>query len=217
MKKNFVLPFVGLSLTSLAATVTFTGEKSGYFSDSANWKDGVLPASGDYIVIENVAGSAATNDIDGLVLSGITFNGVGTGGPTGSGDNNNFNLRGKKITFLPDSTFFNTKNVHFYQQAEFEIPSGTLTFSATNNGRFDNYANISGAGKIVCGSGRYYSYYSNNYTGGTSFTGGGMGIFRNDSLGLGDVTVEQDRTITFYNDRGVTTYLNNFLTLLSHS
>jgi hypothetical protein len=47
MKNLIALPLVGLSLTSLASTVTFTGENGGYFSDSANWKDGVLPASGD--------------------------------------------------------------------------------------------------------------------------------------------------------------------------
>ena len=212
MSMKFSISLVGLFavLSCFAENKTFTGANSMNFSDSSSWAGGVLPVDGDFIIIENTTGSAATNDLKNLVVSGILFNGVGSGGPQGTGDNNTFYLRGNSIAFTDGGSFSNAKNVHFYQMCKFNIASGMISMSSTGGGRFDNYADISGDGGFEWTAGLFYSYCSNTYKGGTKYTGGSMGPFRNNSFGYGLVEVAVDKSIAFYNDRGTVHYPNEF-------
>ena len=83
ISRNFVkvVSFAAVAFFSLlaqGATKVWTGA-SGDWSDSANWLDGNLPVAGDTVYVSNTVSDVTINiDTEGVSISSIRFEGVGT-------------------------------------------------------------------------------------------------------------------------------------------
>jgi hypothetical protein len=60
-----------------AATKTWSGASNGNWNVAANWTNNAVPVSGDDLVFPaNIVATNSTNNIGGLALNSITFNGT---------------------------------------------------------------------------------------------------------------------------------------------
>lgn len=88
------------SLLAQGATKVWTGG-SGDWSDSANWLDGNIPVAGDTVYVSNMVSGVTINiDTEGVSLSSIRFEGVGT-----------VTLAGEALTLTGTWSFMNYKTV----------------------------------------------------------------------------------------------------------
>jgi len=80
-KSLMSLSLVFAGFAAVAGTCTWVGGSGYKWSTAANWQEGVVPTTGDDVVLSSVSGGAAdtheiVNDIPGLTLASLTFGGT---------------------------------------------------------------------------------------------------------------------------------------------
>jgi len=220
-----------------AATCTWTGAGAdAKWSSSANWNNcggaHALPINGDTLAFPEVANKKTnTNDLPGLQLAGLLFNGLNydidgnavtlTSGITVSTPIAGFTDKGPR--FRPDITLNNAQTI-LCQLGTFVFLDGTLDIGAnTLTIDSDTSACSTGLRGAIVGSGSIEKYGNgslflsndtSSYTGVTSISGGTLSVNADHCLGapgLGASTlVQPDGTLLVYGDIALpeTIYIN---------
>jgi len=164
ISRNFVkvVSFAAVAFFSLlaqGATKVWTGG-SGDWSDSANWLDQELPEAGDTVYVSNTVSDVTVNiDTEGVSLSSIRFEGVGTvalagealtltGGWDFQGGNYEGNARDYRISTFPFLAYGADVNCRVpLVFAPSGVYSGICT--ATNTVHFYEQVSIQGENKVL--------------------------------------------------------------------
>lgn len=194
----------GAVLSSGGAVRTFTGAKSGLFSDPANWEGGALPENGDSLLLASTTQTTLQNDLEGLVVSNLTFAGYGTEGAGGSGAGNNARLTGNGFTVKSGGALVLTSKVRLNQHVaialepgehELSVNEGSARWDVTGDGAF------TGPGALTLAKGLYIPYSDSSFTGGfTARPGANVFAFVDKPFGdaAGPVVFEKGAKLWMY-------------------
>jgi len=162
-----------LCLSAVAKTTTWTGTTGASWDSASNWNNG-RPENGDSVV---VSGSSA-NDIEGLSLASLVFEGSGACALSG----NALTLAGTVGSTCAGGTTVSAPLV---------LASGERTFTVDSDCTVSCTGVISGAGKLTkSGAGTLQLRTTNTYTGGTHLTAGYLEAYAQNALGTGTADID---------------------------
>lgn len=168
---------LAFTISSPAATLTWTGATNGNWSES-NWSGGTPVSSGaDTLIFSGSNNLSTSNDLTNYTAEAITFSTAGA-----------FTLAGNSITLAGNitnsSTNLQTINLNMAVAATRTITSGASGGNITINGA------VSGAGGItVAGGGIVTLGGTNSYSGGTTTaTSSVLRVSNNNALGSGQIS-----------------------------
>lgn len=198
---------VGLALAALMANADekiFTGAVDRYWSKPGNWQGGVVPVSGDSVVLASTTQSHVVNDIQGLTLVNFTFSGYGEDGSGNKGAASSqyqAYLEGNGFTLAAGGNLTLTSKVRLNHCLNVVLAEGAHEMSTVSGARWDitGGGTLSGAGSLTLTSGLYIPYNNTTFAGDfTAKSGTDVYAFVNKPFGEGTVLFENGARLTMY-------------------